>query len=552
MIIFPFFVSYSAFPIIPSPEHHWTCNAGRVLTNRTLRAGIHAGEFKGAGPTRDLTHCIRLCCEQPKCDVAFRVTGTCFLVTCRNSFLCQPVPSVTKNVVAQPEISYVVHNFPLQPRTSNINFNTRTAFLGRHERKGNDKTSPKTSSSAPSLLLNSLQAGNQLNYQKQSKTNKQQQQQQQQVNNQKSKSFVNKQNNKNNNIQKFFLGSSSRNTETAVKRVNIISSEITKTKLGDTHSLYFDKQHHEIKSKHLQITPKSGACYPTTIHEAVSLKYGPESGDFYDYGNIGEMEKCVDLCCKDVDCDVAFMIGRTCYTTSCYTIEKCQMIPASKTATLRSQLAYVIKKNDLKRSEKLVESKRNELKFKESLKEKKQNLSSKKSPSIPKGSILSNIDSDNIPRALMTSCHHGNILRDHILVGGSKAGVYKYRGKTPGFEACFGLCCADTFCDAAFLLDRKCYSVQCYKNSKCDSRRIRAKSLHSMLAFVSREGEEDKDPDKSMFFIYSFCRHDLYSLPTVAVELLVISLFTGCRVYSLNHLYKYGITERTKARLDNT
>ena len=452
-----------------------------------------------------------MCCEQPKCDVAFRVTGTCFLVTCRNSFLCQPVPSVTNDRVAQPEISYVVHNFPApaprQQQIPNIDFNTHTTYSGRQKKKGNDKNSLITSSSAPSPLLNSLQAGNQLNFHSESKTSKQQ------VINQKHKSFVN--NKHHNNTQKFFLGSSSRRTETGAKRVNIISSEVTKTKLGDTHSLYFDKQQHEIKSKLLQVTPKSGTCYSTTIHESVSLKYGPESGDFYDYGNIGEMEKCVDLCCKDEDCDVAFMISRTCYTTSCYTIEKCQMIPASKTATLRSQLAYVIKKSDLKRSEKLAESERNELRFKESLIKKEHNHDKKKSISTAKGSILSNAGSGDIPRGLMTSCHHGNILRDHILVGGSKAGVYKYRGKTPSFEACFGLCCADTFCDAAFLLDRKCYSVQCYKNSKCDSRRIRAKSLHSMLAFVSRDGDGDKDPDKSTFCInLHFCLPKMILRPT--------------------------------------
>ena len=420
-----------------------------------------------------------MCCEQPKCDVAFRVTGICFLVTCHNSFLCQPVLSSSNGALhatALPEISYVVHNFPRQ----NKNFNTLTVFSDRRQNE-NGKNYRKFSS-APPLLLNSLQAGDQRNHH-QISSNKLKLPPQ--AINRKQKSFVNS-----HNKTQFFLGGS-QNTQTGAKRVNIINSEITKTKLANKEPLYFDKQQHEIKSKHLEVTPKSGVCYPTTIHESVSLKYGPESGDFYDYGNIGEMEKCVDLCCKDGDCDVAFMIGRTCYTTSCYTIEKCQMIPASRTATLRSQLAYVVKKNDLKGSEKLAESKRNEFRFKEAQKKQQHQNKIKLTPSNY-GS------SENIPRGLITSCHHGNILRDHILMGGSKAGVYKYRGKTPGFEACFGLCCADTFCDAAFLLDRKCYSVQCYKNSKCDSRRIRAKSLHSMLAFVSRDDDDGKDPDKSM------------------------------------------------------
>ena len=447
---------------------------------------------------------------------------------------CQSVPS--SNPRLSQEISYVVHNIvqPLQ-QTHEVTphhglrteFNTRTASLNLQLQRlplqggeegevqvNRNNYKEQTDGALKTRMLKSLQAGlssTDSQHFPVSYINKQQVQHLKEPNKNNSKKRKQKLLVNSQNKNRFHLGVSTK-TQMGVKRVNIISSKVVKTNLTDhklmDSPLYFDKQQHEIKAKHLEFTPNSGLCFPTTIHESVSLKYGPESGDFYDYGNIGEMENCVDLCCRDSDCDVAFMIGRTCYTTSCYTMEKCQMIPASKMATLRSQLAYVVKKTDLNRSLKLSESKWNNFRLRK--KARKINHHEIKTEEISnqhpfaKNFITSRTSNDNVPRALVNSCHHGKILRDHILVGGHRAGVYKLRGKTPRFAACFALCCADMFCNAAFLLDRKCYSVQCYRNTTCDGRQIKARSLHSMLSFVTRDGDDDKDPDKSTSMFPSY------------------------------------------------
>jgi len=485
---------FLAFPIVPS-SGQWTCNAGRVLTNRTLRAGVHSGEFKEAGPTKDLIHCIKRCCEQQKCDVAFRVSGICFLVSCRNNYLCQPVAA--SNPGLTPEISYVVHNFPAPDEKKDLS--TLVGFLNLQQQKENvrkpfQNSNDKRHQQNPSIGPSSLQR---------------QQRQQQQFKSpiSSSKDQIAKTRLNVSNTQSKFRLAPMANVENGSKRVNI---QTTRKKLNSTQ-FYFDSQRHQLKStannlintQFTRVTPKSGSCYPTSIHESVSLKYGPDSGDFYDYGNIGDMEKCIDLCCKDKDCDVAFMVGRTCYTTSCYSIEKCQMIPASKTAKLRSQLAYIIKKSDVKREGKLAATKNNEMKLRKE-REKEQKLYESFIHNLKNDNDETQSEEDlNIPSSLTRSCQHGSVLKDHILIGGSKAGVYKYRGKTPGFQACFRLCCTDTFCDAALLLGRKCYSVQCYRNTKCSSRRIRARSLHSTLAFVLRKNGGDVNESKLKFLEYS-------------------------------------------------
>ena len=240
-------------------------------------------------------------------------------------------------------------------------------------------------------------------------------------------------------------------------------------------------------------------CYPSTIYRSVSLLYGPDSGDFFDYGKIGDMRQCVNLCCKDKQCNVAFMVDTTCYTVSCYTFEKCVMVPASKTAKLTSLLAYVIKKTDIDRKEKLKISKQHELFLIEKRKESEQQRKESKQQNW---SVHKNIDSHfsasneislieepNVPEGLTQKCRHNRVMSNHAMVEGQKAGVYTFRGVTPGFNACLDLCCADLFCDAAFLLGKRCYSIQCYKDKKCTSKPVKSKSIHSTLVFLERNDD---------------------------------------------------------------
>ena len=98
-------------------------------------------------------------------------------------------------------------------------------------------------------------------------------------------------------------------------------------------------------------------------------------------------------------------------------------------------------------------------------------------------------EESNIPEFLVRNCNHGKVFENHRVSGGLRNAQYKFRGVTPGFGECLKLCCTARLCDAAFLLGKRCYSVQCYKDRECSSKPAKGKRLHSLLSFVKRNGD---------------------------------------------------------------
>ncbi|XP_057304779.1 uncharacterized protein LOC130641823 isoform X2 [Hydractinia symbiolongicarpus] len=448
-IFITLFNLFQASPLYPR-SGDWTCNAGRVLRDQTLNAGIEAGQFKKVGTVKDISQCIQFCCNEVRCNVAFMAKGICYLVSCNNQFLCRPVPA--KSVNLNPQLAYVTHH---KLRLKDTNTQALKTFM----KSPPSQTLPLAYRITPHFYKDvSAQE----------------------------RTFINPLVR-----QQFKLPRATIRNKSGDKRV-IIQKDSQKDQTSKAE-LFFSEQNNLLTAKPPVIV-KSDKCFPARIFTSVSLKYGPDSGDFYDYGKIGDMRQCVDLCCKDKLCDVSFMVEKTCYTVSCYSFEKCQMIPASRQATLPSQLAYVIKKRDIAGKEKLKISKKHEnllqmqrdqerylsWKFDRDRQRLYEKTAKKESNEKQDG------EEPNVPDSLTRHCQHNKVMKNHVLIGGQKAGIYTFRGLTPGFHACLSLCCADLFCDAAFLLGKRCYSVQCYKNGKCASRAVKAGRLQSMLAFVER------------------------------------------------------------------
>lgn len=422
---------------------------------------------------KDLIQCIVLCCEEKKCDVAFRVKEICYLVDCKNTYLCQPVLSLNADLT--PEISYVTHNLLQKKQNNELKnpFITATLTNNFRQLKWTKKPNSKDTmlkrnrnlKKSPTFRLSTSQ--HKLQGKQPALTHK----------------------------PKFRLASMN-SEQNGAKRVTI-NQQVSRKPIWKP-VFFFDQQKHKISKqqqqqqrqlKFRQEMDDDRSCYPTKIHSSVSLQYGPDSGDFYDYGEIGNAEECIDLCCEDKQCDVAFMIGKTCYTVSCITFQKCRMVPASKNAKLTSKLAYVVKKSDKEKDTKLNIVRQHEVYLRQQLAKEKELQERLLLASMPEAD-------SNIPESLTKSCKYSTIKKDHTLVGGSKAGIFNYRGKTPGFQACLDLCCTDLFCDAAFLLGRKCYSVQCYRNNSCEGKPVKTGNLHSILAFVDRPDDFDINESK--------------------------------------------------------
>ncbi|XP_068751351.1 uncharacterized protein [Montipora capricornis] len=81
------------------------CVAGKTTDDLTLRLGKRAGNFTNIGDVGDFGMCIKRCCQKPNCDVAFKSTETCFLVSCFSVESCQTSPALDD--IFSPQMSFV-------------------------------------------------------------------------------------------------------------------------------------------------------------------------------------------------------------------------------------------------------------------------------------------------------------------------------------------------------------------------------------------------------------------------------------------------------------
>jgi len=89
-------------------------------------------------------------------------------------------------------------------------------------------------------------------------------------------------------------------------------------------------------------------CQSSDIQQNVTLRGGIKSGHFKDQGTVESMQKCIDLCCSERNCSVAFMLLSRCFSVSCYNETSCNSIPA-RSLIFQPQLAY-LRRNDTSRS----------------------------------------------------------------------------------------------------------------------------------------------------------------------------------------------------------
>ena len=74
-------------------------------------------------------------------------------------------------------------------------------------------------------------------------------------------------------------------------------------------------------------------CKPGLLKSNVTLKGGRKAGEFIEIKGLSDMKGCVKRCCDDLfkKCNLAFMLGDTCYSVACKQKELCATIPAPPT-----------------------------------------------------------------------------------------------------------------------------------------------------------------------------------------------------------------------------
>lgn len=82
------------------------------------------------------------------------------------------------------------------------------------------------------------------------------------------------------------------------------------------------------------------SCKKVKVVSDVTLKGGKSAGKFNDHGDVKSMDTCQDLCCKQKDCNIAFMLGKTCYSVTCKDNKACEHTTAPP-SNFNPRLAYV-------------------------------------------------------------------------------------------------------------------------------------------------------------------------------------------------------------------
>lgn len=93
------------------------------------------------------------------------------------------------------------------------------------------------------------------------------------------------------------------------------------------------------------ISPEE-SCKQSAIKSNVTLKGGIEAGYFRKLAEHVTMQLCIELCCEEKGCDVAFMTGKNCYGVQCFSVEFCQALPAKKKVTDTIMISQVTIKGE--------------------------------------------------------------------------------------------------------------------------------------------------------------------------------------------------------------
>lgn len=248
-------------------------------------------------------------------------------------------------------------------------------------------------------------------------------------------------------------------------KMNIVNGKIELTPVGasnvseDASGKTSDTSHSsELKDNEKSDSGKK-ACEKVKVHKNVTLKGGKKAGKFNNHGDVQGMDECQDICCRDEKCNVAFMLGKTCYSVACKSKELCEHSKAPPT-DYNPQLSYV---RPMKNSDKKESS---------------------KAPAIPLE-----------PKDL--KCKHSNITNDKDLPGGIHKNNFTIVKDVETMGKCMEKCCDSKKCDIAYMVEKKCYSVSCSSKDFCIPVSVKASKKTPLISAMLIKAEPKEEIDLS-------------------------------------------------------
>lgn len=297
---------------LPATNSKMMCKNSDIYFNHTLKGGYKAGMFTDLGKVADMPACIRMCCGRKQCDVALMLEKNCYAVHCSDQELCNPVHARHSSLLANlnPKLSYITsRNEEVLPKEIVIN---------------RDTTCKPSVISYDVTLKGGLNAGN------------------------------------------FTPTGTVDSMETCARRccesqscdvafmlkdscymVGCASEELCE-EVPAPSSAYYPRLsfvRRGPKNDRTLLHKKNSSsnehyCTNSEVMTNVTLRGGITAGKFRDRGKIKHVKECVNICCLDKSCDLAFLLRNNCFSVSCFNEQLCEVIKA-KSSDDKPKLVYI-------------------------------------------------------------------------------------------------------------------------------------------------------------------------------------------------------------------
>ena len=201
---------------------------------------------------------------------------------------------------------------------------------------------------------------------------------------------------------------------------------------------------------------------------------------------------CTDLCCGDLLCDTALLVGKQCFLIHCAEESPCRQIKVSQKDThyKKTKLGKVFRTYGNRLSLRRKMPSFLTVHFDEIAKEESSlgslrhvQVSRKVTDSVP--SYLLQLRRDTRAQNV-SKCNYKVVLRNVRLKHGRKSVKFEPRGIVVSMSKCVEMCCQRRWCDVAFKVGRYCYSVHCPFEEACVPVRTKYSELSSDYVLLDK------------------------------------------------------------------
>ena len=423
-----------------------SCGVGKIHRNSSLRGRLGAGLFIAAGEVKGPNQCARRCCENAKCNMGMVVNGECYTVECFHWTLCQIVPYQGSSQFRSVMIS--IKRFDhYKPKKSKDSFNSSSP--------ANEST---ISSKRNTSSLHRIKVQDQHPHGAFSE-----------------EEFQN-------------------NSDTDNPNVSSAQGPTWKGSEKSAYSQHFNELRGEPKATSVQ--RKELNCRSSETMGSGSM----EPGSWRLGGKTSNGSKCVELCCSQSGCDLAFQIGEFCYSLACYEDNR-----GCNPLALPVGLSYL----RFKRRGKLAAKHTSNLEDKLPRKVVPNRTTQSKKKKVLERPIDG--EGDGVPshsakvfkKMIQRTNWYGSevsglcgysVWRNMFFRAGHNAGEFRQARNISNVRTCAENCCNSTSCDVAYMVENICFLVKCRDESSCEPVYLHNFEYPSSLVYITK-----KDTGKASF-----------------------------------------------------